>query len=484
MRKELSQKEKRELDLSVKALSYARNSLFINLRFMEIALGNFKYKSTDFATFGSDGEVIFFNPRFILKRYSEFSETLTRDYLHVVLHCVFNHLFGGFTVNREVWDLACDIAVESVITELALPITRAPREAKQRRIIRDLQEELGLLTAERLYAYYIEKSLSSEEMEEIREVFLADEHFLWYTEIEADDADEEGTGSSKSKEKRKGGGSSQNEEEGGGSGERKRETKERNEEQSDRRKFERDNLVGRWKDVAERIQEDLNTFSKQKGDAAGNLIQNLKEVTREKYDYTSFLKKFATLHEAMKINDDEFDYVYYTYGLQLYDRMPLVEPLEYKDLKQIKDFVIAIDTSGSVSGKLVQSFLQKTYNILKNEESFFKKFNLHLIQCDAELQHDEKITSQEEFDNYIKDMTLFGFGGTDFRPVFNYVDELIKNKEFTNLKGLIYFTDGFGDFPASKPAYDVAFVFVQEDDMVPAIPPWAIKLVLRPSDIK
>ena len=65
----------------------------------------------------------------------------------------------------------------------------------------------------------------------------------------------------------------------------------------------------------------------------------------------------------MKINDDEFDYSFYTYGLQLYEKMPLIEPLEYKEIKAIKEFVIAIDTSGSTSGELVQTFLQKTYII-------------------------------------------------------------------------------------------------------------------------
>ena len=57
--------------------------------------------------------------------------------------------------------------------------------------------------------------------------------------------------------------------------------------------------------------------------------------------------------ETMKINDDEFDYVFYTYGLKLYKKMPLVEPLEYKEVKRIKEFVIAIDTSGSVNDKMI-----------------------------------------------------------------------------------------------------------------------------------
>ncbi len=103
--------------------------------------------------------------------------------------------------------------------------------------------------------------------------------------------------------------------------------------------------------------------------------------------------------------------------------------------------MIAIDTSGSVEGELVQKFVQKTYNILKSTESFFSKINLHIIQCDADIQQDVKITNQDEFDEYLKSMKIHGLGGTDFRPVFQYVDKLIEQKEFTNLKGLIYFTD-------------------------------------------
>ena len=227
----------------------------------------------------------------------------------------------------------------------------------------------------------------------------------------------------------------------------------------------------------------METFSKQKGDAAGGMMQNLREVNREKYDYTAFLKKFAVMGEVMKINDDEFDYIFYTYGLKLYKKVPLVEPLEYKDAKRIREFVIAIDTSGSTSGELVQKFVQKTYNILKSTESFFSKINLHIIQCDAKIQEHVKITNQVEFDRYISAMEIHGLGGTDFRPVFTLVDKLIEQREFTNLKGLVYFTDGYGDFPARKPNYETAFVFVDDEYNNPNVPPWAIKLVLQKDEI-
>ena len=163
--------------------------------------------------------------------------------------------------------------------------------------------------------------------------------------------------------------------------------------------------------------------------------------------------------------------------------MPLIEPLEYKEVKRIREFVIAIDTSGSVAGETVQRFVQKTYNILKSTESFFSKINLHIIQCDASVQEDAKITSQEEFDAYLKTMRLRGLGGTDFRPVFAYVDKLIEQHEFQNLKGLIYFTDGWGTFPTQMPPYSTAFVFMQEEYNNLDVPPWAIKLILKNEEI-
>ena len=185
----------------------------------------------------------------------------------------------------------------------------------------------------------------------------------------------------------------------------------------------------------------------------------------------------------MKINPDEFDYIFYTYGLQLYRKMPLIEPLEYREIKRIREFVIAIDTSGSVQGDLVQEFVKKTYNVLKSTESFFTRINLHIIQCDAEIQEDVKITSQEEFDKYLKNMRLRGMGGTDFRPVFRRVDEMVKNYEFNNLKGLIYFTDGYGTFPERRPDYNAAFVFIDDAYNNLEVPPWAIKLVLQKEEI-
>ena len=186
----------------------------------------------------------------------------------------------------------------------------------------------------------------------------------------------------------------------------------------------------------------------------------------------------------MQIDTDSFDYGFYSYGLRLYGNMPLIEPQEFKEVQKIQDFVIAIDTSMSCSGDLVKAFLSETYGVLLETESFFKKVNIHVIQCDEKVQSDVKITCREELEDYMANMEIRGGGGTDFRPVFAYVEQLREAGAFDRLKGLLYFTDGYGIFPARKPDYDVAFLFMEEDYSDRAVPPWAIRLVLQPEDVE
>ena len=449
----MTQKQAKLNTLAKEVLMLSRNTLLVNLRFLDEALSQFEYLPIEYSTLLTDGKNIFYNPRHILECYKNEKEMPVRDYLHIVMHCIFRHMYISPSINRVYWDLACDIAVENVITEMNLNSTAASRQFQQYKYIEKIKSTVKQITAEKIYSYLTLTSPNLSQITEIRNLFYADDHRKWY---QTNQGNENKSGiSSESKE-------SKNETDSANS---------------------RETMAKIWTGISEKIQVHQQTFGKGRVIGGGSLVQNLALINREKYDYTQFLKKFAVLGEAMKINDDEFDYIFYTYGLHLYKKMPLIEPLEYKEIKAIREFVIAIDTSGSTSGELVQKFVQKTYNILKQTESFFTKINLHIIQCDAEIQEDKRISCQDDFDAYIKTMKILGQGGTDFRPVFRYVEQLKRNKEFTNLKGLIYFTDGYGVFPSKKPDYDVAFVFVDDYENNPNVPPWAIKLVLQKNEI-
>lgn len=423
----------------------SRNTLLVNLRFLDMALSRLEPTVIESYSIMTDGRHLFYNPVYVLSLYKNSRELSVRSYLHSVMHCVFRHMIASPTVDRLYWDCACDIAVENVISTLSLRSCETPAKSKQAEIIDLISKQTGILTAEKIYAYLKKAYADPQKLLDIRKPFLGDEHDVWYMS-EEEKGNKIGISFSNDAESRMA-------------------------------------IAEDWEQISRRMQTELETFFKHRGTLSGELLQNLMAVNREKYDYSAFLKKFAVMGEAMKINDDEFDYIFYTYGLQLYEKMPLIEPLEYKEIKAIKEFVVAIDTSGSTSGETVQNFVQKTYNILKSTESFHTRINLHIIQCDADIQEDKKITCQEDFDEYLKTMKIRGLGGTDFRPVFEYVEQLRKNKEFTNLKGLIYFTDGYGAFPAKKPDYDTAFVFIDDEYNNPDVPPWAIKLILQKDEI-
>lgn len=470
--------------LSLDILKISRNTLVIHLRFMDKAISMLEFQGiAGLGCLAVDGKTIYYDPVTVLKSFSEARNKPTRQYLHMVLHCVYQHFWISTLVNRDYWDLACDIAVEYTIDDIDIRDVETPAGEKRIRAIERLKKNVKYMTADMLYRYFMTSFPKEEEIKELKKIFSADDHSIWYPQKEKE----------KIRRLLKG----QKSESDKGSGKRdagemvfffpensEGEPDDAEDVLSDGLQETAEQQLREWKEIARQMKMDLETFSRERGNTAGGLSQNLMAVTREKYNYESFLRKFAVLGEQMKINTDEFDYIFYIYGLKMYDNMPLIEPLEYKDVKQVREIAIAIDTSGSTSGELVQAFVQKTYNILKDEESFFTRFNLHFIQCDAEIQEDVKITNQKEFDDYLANMTIKGMGGTDFRPVFSYVDELIAEKEFINLKGLIYFTDGYGEFPSRQPNYNTAFVFVEDGYNNPEVPVWAIKLVLQPDEIR
>lgn len=408
----------------------SRDKLLVNLRFLDRALSSLNFRAQyGLAGISCDGKTVFYDPLYVLEQYKKEQNSITRAYLHLLMHCIFSHSYHYGKLEQDKWDLAVDVAVENAILELGLSGLETTRDEKEKEALEVWKSRIGVLTAEKIYRRLLDAPLLLKELQSISNLFFYDRHTMWEEQETIEITTEE------------------------------------------------------WKKISERIKAELKSFSKDKMDKK-SMIQNLEEATKEHYDYGDFLRRFSVNGEDMLVNDDEFDYVYYTYGLQLYGNLPLVEPLEYKDVNKIKEFVIAIDTSASCRGKVVQAFLNKTYSILKSSENFFRKVNIHIIQCDSQVQSDTKITCDDDFEAFMKQGKLEGFGSTDFRPVFTYVNQCIERGEFENLKGLIYFTDGYGVFPSQKPPYDTAFVFLENDFEQPEIPAWAIKLVLSSEEIE
>lgn len=428
--------EERVRKIGSQILTASRSELYLHMRFLDLALSVLSYEIQPAIHFmGTDGTHLFYDPDRLIDRYRRNRVLINRGYLHIVFHCIFRHLWKPRRENRRLWDLSCDIAMEYVIDSLPQRGVQLPSSWFRQNFYETLRAKLKVPTAEGVYRMLEEMKLPPWELGRLEEEFRIDDHSLW------PDPEKKPPSGAPSPQQQ-------------------------------------------WDDVSKKMQTNMETMSRDAAKESEALLQLVRVENRERYDYRGFLRKFSVLREEPRLDLDTFDPIFYAYGMQLYGNMPLIEPQETRETRKIEDFVIAVDTSMSCSGELVRAFLEQTYSVLKNTESFFRKVNIHIIQCDETVRSDRKITSEEELRDYMDHFKLIGNGGTDFRPVFRYVSELIENHAFRRLKGLIYFTDGRGIFPQHRPPYDTAFVFLREDYTDADVPPWAIKLILEPDDLE
>lgn len=422
-----------------KILESSRNALYINMRYLDVALSSLAWEiTTDIPRIGTDGLKIAYEPHYLADLYRENPMLVNRVYLHMVFHCIFRHLFRPCPEDRELWNLSCDMAVEALIDGMHHRSIRMGVHPFRRAFYDELRKTLKVLTAEGIYRELKKADYRPEQRARMVQEFCIDDHTYWPAPPEEEGPKPPSPLMAK--------------------------------------------LKKHWKDVSDRMQTELS-IGREAGTEDGDLSDELAVENRERYDYRTFLKKFAVLKEEMQIDPDSFDYVFYSYGLRMYGNMPLIEPQEWKETHKIEEFVIVIDTSMSCSGDLVRKFLEETYHILAETESFFRKVHIRILQCDDAVRADQLITTGEELKEYMDHLQLYGDGGTDFRPAFTYVQQLIDQGEFKNLKGLLYFTDGKGTFPRKRPPYDAAFILFREDYKEVSVPPWAIRLMLDEEDL-
>lgn len=522
--------------LGADVLRECRTELMLAFRFLDAALWHLPFQADpSVRTIDTDGNAVRFAPMALIARYADDPHEVVRDYLHLLLHCVFRHPFDETRRDRDAWSLACDIVVESIALEMTGARWTCPGDDARRAAIDEVLAIVGSINPYKIYRLVLavsrdglsaqEAGISWDTVSRWYRLFFRDAHDLWARpkperDDEADSADardgqpKEGGADEESPETDELERADEKPDEGedlpaeefecdddaddaADAASRDDEAEDEPDSEDDVADIEpaeegsgmpsEDEFEAarqQWEQIGRQVEMEIAARIDSMGDTAGALVMNLALANRPPVDYAEFLRRFATMTEEIKLNDDEFDYVFYTYGLDLYGNMPLVEPLEYQETNRVREFVIAIDTSGSTQGDLVRTFVTRTCEILRETEEFSSRVNIHIMQCDARVQEDAKIESLQDLERYIDGFQLRGGGGTDFRPVFDRVRDLIDAGEFENLRGLIYFTDGDGTYPNAMPPYDTAFVFVDDDPRDRRVPPWAMKVVVDSEELK
>ena len=540
-RVELDEMGKRILDAS-------RTELYLSMRFLGPALHSLGWimdLSTAFV--GTDAAMIRFNPNYLFQLYVNRPRFLNRTYLHMILHCVFRHMFTAREKeDRELWDLASDIAVDAIIDSMEYrAVAELTPEYRQKWYSR-LEEEIHVLTAERIYQYFIERKRNYLEEMQLAQIFAYDDHSFWERMEDEEenpsgensrqkDSDNSPSGNTDSKNDSKndsendpGPGNvdpdSKKDSQTGNKENNKEENKEKNSERNARRKrpsgrqdeggrrddgkdsdrrngdekngekngekntFEKsvrklkkiENLNRQWKETSERMEAELLASGKEASQDRGSLDRILSISNRRRTDYREFLRKFAILREVTTIDPDSFDYGFYNYGLEVYGNMPLIEENEYREMNRIRTLVIAIDTSASCQEILVQRFLNETAAVLRNIGQFFSSSEVHIIECDEHVQDEIVVRDISDLEKYAESFHVKGGFGTDFRPVFSYIEEKRRTGEIRDMEALMYFTDGMGIYPEKPTDYDTAFVFFNDEELDDSkVPDWAMKLYIR-----
>lgn len=454
-------------------LTNTKNKLYLHLRYLSLAFSGLEYAmSADTATVGTDGYHLWYSPLFLMQQYQENDRWMDACFLHMIFHCLFAHPVGRQERQERLWNLCCDIAAEHLVDGMELRFLGRRPGTLRRQTYYTLEEALPVLTPEAIYRYAMDHPDFLTNQRELEAEFLMDDHSFWvqYRQGEAQGGGGNGLG-----EGQEGENNSQGDGQNGDGN---------SNQPGERPEHSPSDYKDKWANIAQQTQMDLETMSPNGGEDRNALVEYLRLENRVRYDYGDFLRKFMVEREVMQLDLDSYDYIYYTYGLQQYGNMPLIESLEYAEKKKVEEFVIVIDTSASCDSDLVKRFLEETVSIFQDTEQFFRKINVHIIQCDNQVQKDDVIVSPEELNAYIKSFEVQGRGGTDFSAAFRYVDELCAQKKLENLKGLLYFTDGYGTFPEQMPPYETAFVFVDDSYAEQEVPPWAMEIVLGREELE
>jgi len=182
----------------------------------------------------------------------------------------------------------------------------------------------------------------------------------------------------------------------------------------------------------------------QKSKRQGNLPKDLDILVPEyfshKVDWREFLYGYIASHAKTSYTFTPPNMKFLYRGIYL--------PSMSSDLLRV---IVAVDTSGSVDESLLSTFLGEISAMMQQ----YPNYEIDLITADAKIQSVKTFLPGEPLVYAVS-----GGGGTDFRPVFEYIDRHI---DYPTL--LIYFTDGDGTYPTEEVSYDVLWVMPEEREV-------------------
>ena len=111
------------------------------------------------------------------------------------------------------------------------------------------------------------------------------------------------------------------------------------------------------------------------------------------------------------------------------------------------NIAVAIDTSGSISSEMMNTFLAEVKGICDS----YDEYTIYLMTCDAQIHQTWELHPFEPLPTLLE-----GRGGTDFRPPFE------EAQKYPFITSLVYLTDGYGPFPDVPPSFGTIWVSITD----------------------
>ena len=355
----------------------ARVSLLLKQAFFGNLATRLKLVNADewLPTLATDGRHFYYNSRFVNKLDQKEMEF---GFGHEVLHCVYDHFGRREHRNAQLYNIAADYCVNNDLVDHNIG-----RKITTIEILYD--RKYKGMSSEEVYEL-LEENVEYIDMQDLIDKML-DDHL---ESADAGDGDGDGDG----------------EEEGEGKG-RPKITKEM-----------RDEIRDEFKEAV------INAASNETnaGNIPGNVKKMLKDLTEPQMDWRELLN--LTLTSAIK---DDYTWMRPSRRSWHMDAiMPGMNPGEEVNIG------VAIDTSGSISEKMLMDFLSEVQGCME----MFTAYKIHLFCFDTAVHNPVQYDSDDV--GSLTEYELGGFGGTDFEPIFEYM----KENEVAPDR-LIVFTDGY-----------------------------------------
>lgn len=346
----------------------------------------------------TDGSRLIFDPAFAEKLSDQ---ELQFVILHEVLHCVFRHCIRGKGLHSVLYNIACDIVVNSTILAMWG------------------QESMMIAGEKAMHLAPDGKEGREYNAEEIYQMLIHQNHTNGISQMQT--AQNNANKSSQMQTDNEG---------------------------FEKSSFDRHDI---WQGICDKAQlqdnwnRKIQSAFRQCGDSTG-MPQQVRTIVQD-IARRSGLNWKQLLHDFLQ--SDTYDYNFlppdrrYAFSDFYLPAYNMDEEHQTAD-----DIWVCIDTSGSVTGEELTCTMAEILDAmrqagLKGRISFF----------------DSNITEPEpfEFENDLKNLTAQGGGGTSFHIIFRY----LKEKLYPDLPRAIFiFTDGYARFPEQKAALDVPVLWL------------------------